>query len=498
MMNTKPVFRAVVPREGLIFEKSQADKPGTRLPKLTVNAADPAATLGAEHLRQTAPTIPQLSEPEVVRHFTRLSMMNYQIETGIYPLGSCTMKYNPKLNEDLARDPHMALAHPMAPEELTQGHLAIIHELERDLAEITGLPGVSTQPAAGAHGEYTALMVAAAYFKSRGEKRDIVVTPDTSHGTNPASAAIAGFECVEIPTDESGVLHADAVKKVVEQYGPRIGVLMVTNPNTLGRFESNMGEISEIIHKAGGLVYSDGANLNAILGVVKPADYGTDLMHINLHKTFSTPHGGGGPGSGPICVRADLEPFLPSPRVVKDGDNFRWNHDRPKSIGKVKSFFGNYGVLVRAWAYIRVHGAEGLRDIAENAVLNANYIKAKLQDLYPEGFPGPTLHESVLCDRKIKEFGVTTTDVAKMLLDEGMHPPTVHFPLVVKGALMIEPTETESLEELDRFIDAMRRIYARAESGEAKGKTFPLQTPVGRLDETLAARQPKLRWQPNA
>ncbi len=488
-------YQTVIPAEPVIFELSQDEKPGLRLPTLTVPKTEPSAVFSHSELRSSEPCLPQLSEPEVVRHFTRLSMQNYNIDASIYPLGSCTMKYNPRINEDLARMPEVALMHPMMPEQLCQGHLQMIYELEQDLGEISGLPAVSLQPAAGAQGEFSALKVAAAYFASRGEaERTVVVTPDSAHGTNPASAALCGFSLVEIPTGKDGIVSVEALKDFLNG---RLAVVMMTNPNTLGRFESNIEDIARAVHKAGGLVYCDGANLNAILGYARPGDFGVDIMHINLHKTFSTPHGGGGPGAGPICCRADLEPFLPTPRVQKKGDRFyTWvEQDPKKTVGKVKSFYGNYGVLVRAWTYIRMIGPEGLRETAKNAVLSANYIKAKLKDLYPETFEGPTLHEAVLCDKKIKEHGITTAELAKMLLDYGVHPPTVYFPLIVSGALMIEPTETENLEELDRFIFAMRDSFERAARGETKGQTFPTKTPRTKIDETAAARKPTLTWQ---
>lgn len=491
-----PVWHQVIPKEPLSFEISDDAKPGMPLPdcgEASLPAVDLSRTLGSDALRNDSIMVPQLSEPEVVRHFTRLSMLNYQIDAGIYPLGSCTMKHNPRINEAIARSPAVASAHPDLPDDLCQGHLRVMYELAADLAEITGLPAVTLQPAAGAQGEFAALKVASAYFKDIGQDRRVVITTDSAHGTNPSSAAICGFDVVEVPTQSDGLVHPEDVLGAISD---KVAVFMVTNPNTLGRFERFLPEISAQIHRAGGLVYCDGANLNAILGVTRPAEFGADMIHINLHKTFSTPHGGGGPGSGPICCIEKLRPYLPDPRIERQADGIfrRVRGQNPKTIGAVKSFFGNFGMLMRAWTYIRSNGPEGLRAISDNAVLNANYLKARLVDLYPEGLPGPTLHEAVLTDKLLKAHGVTTAELAKMLLDYGVHPPTVYFPLIVKGAIMIEPTESEGLAELDRFVYAMRQCFAEAREGQWKDRRAPELVPRTKIDETRAARNPTLTW----
>ncbi len=494
---TQSTTQNIIPEEPLIFERSQDDKRGYLVTNdhKSFSSSNILQKFSKESLRNENDLkfLPQLSEPEVIRHYTRLSLKNYQIDLGIYPLGSCTMKYNPRINEDLARQGDVAHLHPMTPGRLSQGHLQIMWELEKFLGEITGLPAVSLQPAAGAQGEFTAIKVAQAYFHSKNLKNKTkIITTDSAHGTNPATAALCGYEVIEIPTSSQGVVTKSELEKVLTD---EVAVLMVTNPNTLGKFEKDIFEISEMVHAKGGLVYCDGANLNAIMGITRPGDFGADIMHINLHKTFSTPHGGGGPGSGPICCREFLRSFLPIPQIKKNGSEFFLDHSEKLSIGKVKSFYGNFGMFIRAWTYILSHGGKGLKEISENAILNANYIKSKLVDLFPEPFPGDVLHEVVLSDKKIKSLGLSTSDIAKALLDYGIHPPTVHFPLIAKGALMVEPTESEGKDELDRFINAMRDIYARTESGELKPETSPLRTPRQKIDETTAARHPILKWE---
>jgi glycine dehydrogenase subunit 2 len=444
-------------------------------------------------VREDISGFPELSEREVVRHFTRLSKLNYANDEGLYPLGSCTMKYNPKVQEKIARLDGFCEAHPLLPERASQGSLQVMAELERFLCEITGMNAFTLQPAAGAQGEFTGIKMVRAYHESQGDPRQVVLIPDSAHGTNPASAHLCGYRVEEIASDDKGCIHLGDLKARV---GADVAVLMLTNPNTLGVFERQIGEVCEVLHDAGALVYLDGANLNAFVGVARPGDMGVDLMHTNLHKTFSTPHGGGGPGSGPVGATQALARFLPVPRVVADGPTWRWSSDFPQSIGKVHCFHGNFGMHVRAAAYILANGAEGLREIAESAVLNANYLRKRLQGTYHLPYDSPSLHEVILSDRNLEKHGVKTLDVAKRLMDYGFHPPTIYFPLIVKGALMIEPTESEGIEELDAFVDAMLHIAREAEEEPEILHAAPHTTPVGRLDEAAAARKPLLRWSP--
>ena len=477
--------RGLILNEKLLFEHSAPGRRGYDLPPLDV----PEASLPADLVREDIPGFPEVSEIDVVRHFTRLSTWNYGVDSGFYPLGSCTMKYNPKVNETAARLAGFATLHPQAPESLCQGALALMHGLQEALAEISGFPAITLQPAAGAQGELAGMLVIRAWQEARGERRTKVLIPDTAHGTNPATAALCGYDVVPVPSN--GKLSAAAVR---ERMDHEVAALMVTNPNTLGLFENEIREISDIVHEKGGLVYCDGANLNALLGVARPGDMGLDVMHFNLHKTFATPHGGGGPGSGPVGVRADLAPFLPVPVVVREGERFRLDYDRPASIGRLKAFHGNFGVLVRAWAYILSMGGEGLSRVAQMAVLNANYVRSRLEKTFHLPHVARSLHEVVFSDRDLGG-GCHTLDLAKRLIDYGFHPPTIYFPLVVKGAIMIEPTETESLENLDQFCAAMLAVAGEAEETPELLRRAPVRTRIGRLDETKAARQPRLRWE---
>jgi glycine dehydrogenase subunit 2 len=430
--------------------------------------------------------LPEVSEPQVVRHFVNLSNLNMSVDTHFYPLGSCTMKYNSKRNERAARLAGLADLHPYQPDQTLQGMLELLWSLQRMLQEISGLPACSLQPAAGAHGELAALLVAAAYFRDRGERRTKVIVPDSAHGTNPASATMAGFHSVTVKT-QNGVVNLEGLKA---QLGDDVAVFMITNPNTVGVFEPKIRQIAEAVHARGGLIYLDGANMNAVLGISRPGDWGADMQHFNPHKTFSGPHGGGGPGAGPICVTEALAPYLPAPVVVRDENQYRLDYDRPKSIGRVRAFFGNTGVLVRAYSYIRTHGPDGLRQVAENAVLNANYLLAQVQDQLPVPQGSRCMHEFVATAAELKKSrGVSAMDLAKRLLDYGTHAPTVYFPLTVKEAVMIEPTETESKEALDAFAAAVRQIVR--EDPELLHQA-PLTTPVSRPDEVRAAREPVL------
>jgi glycine dehydrogenase subunit 2 len=476
--------------EALLFERSRPGRRGAEIPAPDVPRADVEALLGPL-ARADLPGLPELSEVDVVRHFTRLSTWNAAVDLGLYPLGSCTMKYNPKLNERVARLPGFAATHPLSPAERVQGMLALFHALERLLAEISGMDRVTLQPAAGAQGELAGIMMIRAYHEARGEKRTRVLVPDSAHGTNPASAALNGYEVVSVASGDDGILHPEAVAAAMDD---GVAALMVTNPNTLGLFERHIAEICEIVHARGGLVYGDGANLNALLGLSRPGDMGIDVMHMNLHKTFSTPHGGGGPGAGPVAVKALLAPHLPVVERRADG-SFAWQDDLPGTIGRLHGSHGNVGMLVRAYAYILSLGADGLRHCSEMAVLNANYLLARLGDAFHVPYPGPVMHECVLSDRNLAEHGVTTMDVAKRLIDHGYHPPTIYFPLIVPGALMIEPTESESLEGLDRFADTLLEIADEARRDPASVRAAPHRTRLRRLDETLAARKPVLRWQ---
>jgi glycine dehydrogenase subunit 2 len=487
--------RGLAYEEPLLFERSRPGRVGAALPALDVPEVDLARELPAGALRDDLPGLPELSEVEVVRHFTRLSTWNAAVDLGLYPLGSCTMKYNPKLNERAARLPGFALVHPLQPAAGVQGLLALMHRLEGALAEVSGMDAVSLQPAAGAQGELAGIMMIRAYHEHRGERRRKVLVPESAHGTNPASAALNGYEIVGVPAGDDGVLHPATVAEAMDD---QVAALMVTNPNTLGIFERHIAAICEVVHAKGGLVYGDGANLNAMLGVTRPGDQGIDVMHFNLHKTFSTPHGGGGPGAGPVGVKASLAPFLPVPLVrERPGGRYELADDLPHSIGRLHGSYGNVGMLVRAFAYIRSLGPEGLRRCSEMAVLNANYLLARLRDRWHVPFDQPVMHECVLSDRALADTGVTTIDVAKRLIDYGYHPPTIYFPLVVHGALMIEPTESETPEELDRFVAALQAIEAEARTDPEQVRTAPHRTRHARLDETRAARKPVLRWQPD-
>ena len=479
----------------LIFELSSPGRVAWSLPEADVPEADAKKLLPVKHLRSDAPDLPEVSEFDVVRHYSRLSRMNYGVDTHFYPLGSCTMKYNPKLHEDMARLAGFAKVHPLAPEASAQGALQLMHELARDLAEIAGMDAVSLQPAAGAQGELAGVLMIRAYHQSRGEKRTKVLVPDSAHGTNPASTAIAGYEVVEVKSLPNGEVDVDALVRTLET---DVAAFMITVPNTLGMFEPRIGEITELCHAKGVQVYMDGANLNAILGITRPGDLGFDVCHFNLHKTFTTPHGGGGPGAGPVGVKAHLEPFLPVPMVTKDGDEYALDWKRPRSIGKLQAFWGNFGMLVRAYTYIRTMGPDGLRAVSDNAILNANYIMKRLERDYDVAVPGPCMHECVLSARRQKKVGVTATDIAKRLLDLGFYAPSTYFPLIVEEALMIEPTETESKETLDAFFDAMIQIAREAETSPAVIHDAPVTTPVRRLDQTKAAREPNLKWKPRA
>jgi len=479
--------------EPLLFERSRPGRRGAELAVADVPAVEAHSLLGNAAASRDVQGLPELSEVDVVRHFTRLSTWNAAVDLGIYPLGSCTMKYNPKLNEHVARLPGFAAAHPLSPPERVQGLLALFHGLERLLAEISGMDHVTLQPAAGAQGELTGIMMIRAYHEERGDRRRQVLVPDSAHGTNPASAALNGYDVVAVPSGPDGILHPEDVEALMSD---QVAALMVTNPNTLGLFESHIGPICEIVHRHGALVYGDGANLNALLGVARPGDMGIDVMHFNLHKTFSTPHGGGGPGAGPVGVKEPLAAFLPTPVVVRDGESFGFDHDRPKSIGRLHASYGNVGMLVRAYTYILSLGAAGLRRCSEMAVLNANYLLERLRGAFSVPYDQPVMHECVLSDRQLADSGVTTLDVAKRLIDHGYHPPTIYFPLVVPGAMMIEPTESESLESLDRFAETLLAIAEEAHRDPERLHRAPEHTRLSRLDETRAARRPVLRWEP--
>jgi glycine dehydrogenase subunit 2 len=436
--------------------------------------------------------LPELGEVDVVRHYTELSRRNFGVDSGFYPLGSCTMKYNPKVNENVARLHGLCDLHPYQPEEDVQGALRLMHELQQALREITGMASFTLQPSAGAHGELTGVMVMQAYFKKKGQKRTKVIVPDSSHGTNPATAAYCGYEVVTIKSGQDGDLDLDDLRQHMDE---TVAGLMLTNPNTLGLFDKTICDITKIVHEKGGLVYYDGANMNAIMGKARPADMGYDIVHLNLHKTFSTPHGGGGPGSGPVGVVKALEPYLPIPRVIHVNGRYALDYDHPLSIGKVKAFYGSFGILVRAYAYIKALGAEGLKDASEQAVLNANYLMKRLKGYYDLPYDRTCMHEFVLSGRRqAHKNGVHTLDIAKRLLDLGFHAPTIYFPLIVEEAIMIEPTETENKQTLDEFAEAMIQIAKECEENPQLVKAAPQTTPVKRLDNTLAARQPVLTW----
>jgi glycine dehydrogenase subunit 2 len=526
--------------EALLFEKSAPGKRAYKLPPLDVPAVSADTLLGSA-VRRERPELPELSEIELIRHFTRLSTWNYAIDLGMYPLGSCTMKYNPRVNELVARIEGLAEAHPYRPESLAQGVLEIFDLLQRCLLEITGMDAITLQPAAGAHGEFTGILLTRAWHESQGNPRKKVLIPDSAHGTNPATAAFSGYVVENLKSNALGGIDLEALARRVNE---DTAALMLTNPSTLGVFENEIHKIADILHAKGALLYMDGANMNALVGKVRPGDFGVDVMHLNLHKTFSTPHGGGGPGSGPVACKRFLEPFLPIPVLVRSGNGsessvesgmaacpdagdwedtnaeptadgcpplfrapfpntnlnqnqggaLRWEYNRPQSIGRVRAFYGNTGMFIRALAYILANGPDGLRQTTEDAVLNANYIRKKLEGIYELPYKTPSMHEVVFSDKRQAAHGVKTGDIAKRLIDYGFHPYTVSFPLIVHGALMIEPTESESREELDLFVDAMRSIAREAEENPELVKTAPHSTRVSRLDEVQAARKPILRW----
>jgi glycine dehydrogenase subunit 2 len=479
--------------QALIFEISKPGRVGYSLPEMDVPTVELEQLLPEGYIREEAPELPEVFELDIMRHYTALSNRNHGIDSGFYPLGSCTMKYNPKINENVARFAGFAHIHPLQDESSVQGALELMYDLQEHLIEITGMDQVTLQSAAGAHGEWTGLMMIRAYHEANGDtKRTKVIVPDSAHGTNPASATVAGFETITVKSNEHGLVDLEDLRRVV---GEDTAALMLTNPNTLGLFEENILEMAEIVHNAGGKLYYDGANLNAVLSKARPGDMGFDVVHLNLHKTFTGPHGGGGPGSGPVGVKADLIPFLPKPLVTKRGDEFVLDYDRPQSIGRVKPYYGNFGINVRAYTYIRSMGPDGLKAVTEYAVLNANYMMRRLAPHFDLPFDRHCKHEFVLSGRRQKKLGVRTLDIAKRLLDFGYHPPTIYFPLNVEECIMIEPTETESKETLDGFIDKMIQIAREAEENPEIVQEAPHSTVVGRLDETLAARKPVLRYQ---
>lgn len=480
--------------EGLIFEKSSPGKRAYRMAELDVPAVDPKTLLGSA-TREDLGVMPELSEIEIIRHFTRLSTWNYAIDLGMYPLGSCTMKYNPRVNEAVARLEGIADAHPYQPESLSQGCFGIMKLLSDCLLEITGMDAITLQPAAGAHGEFTGILLVRAYHESRGNARKKILIPDSAHGTNPATAAVVGYEVANLKSNAHGMVDLAELERMVDE---DTAALMLTNPSTIGVFESDIHKIADILHAKGALLYMDGANMNALVGKTRPGDFGVDVMHLNLHKTFSTPHGGGGPGSGPVACKAILEPFLPTPVLVtRANGSLGLAYDRPQSVGRVRAFYGNFGMFVRALAYILANGPDGLRQTTEDAVLNANYLRAKLEGTFDLPYKAPSLHEVVFSDRKQARNGVKTGDMGKRLIDYGFHAYTVSFPLVVPGAMMIEPTESESREELDLLVNALQQIAREAEENPELVQTAPHTTRLARLDETTAARKPILRWKPS-
>ena len=488
-MNVGAPVRTQGPDEGgSLHERSRSGRRAWSLPALDVPQALPPEPLR----RRTAPALPEVSEVDVVRHFTRLSQTNYGIDTGIYPLGSCTMKHNPKVAETVAAFPGFLRLHPLQPDLTVQGSLELLWRLERALCAITGMARATLQPPAGACGEMTGLLIMRAHHREAGESRTKVIIPDSAHGTNPASVRLAGFDAVPVPSDARGLVDVAALERLCDE---QVAGLMLTNPNTLGLFETDIERVTDVVHRAGGLVYYDGANLNAILGRCRPGDMGFDIVHINTHKTFATPHGGGGPGAGPVGVVERLEPYLPGPVVERTQDGFALDHDRPRSIGRMHGFHGNVGVLVRAYAYVFAHGADGLRAVSERAALNANYLRSLIEESYPAAYPGRPMHEFVATARGLKEaHDVRAMDVAKRLIDLGFHPSTVYFPLVVEEAMMIEPTETETKETLEAFAAALLQVAREAAEDPELLHRAPVTTPVRRLDEARAARHLTLRW----
>jgi glycine dehydrogenase subunit 2 len=484
----------IVDDTALIFEKSRPGRKTWLLPE--PDGAPLEKLIPAKYLRKTPPRFPEVAELEVVRHYTRLSQKSFSIDTNFYPLGSCTMKYNPKINEKIASMPGFARLHPHQPDSEVQGALQLMFDLQGFLAEISGMDAVTLQPAAGAQGELTGILLIKAYLAEKGQaQRTEVLIPDSAHGTNPATCTLAGFKAVSVKSNARGGVDLDDLKK---KLGDKTAALMITNPSTLGLFEDQIVAIAKLMHDAGAQVYMDGANMNAIQGITRPGDFGVDVMHFNLHKTFSTPHGGGGPGSGPVACKKHLEPYLPVPRVVKRGDAYALDSDRPKSIGRVKAFFGNFGMHVRCYAYIRTHGPEGLRRNAENAVLNANYLKSLVSSRFKIAFDRPCMHEFVIDGSPLRKLGIQTFDVAKRLLDYGFHPPTIYFPLIVRDCLMIEPTESENRETLDQFAAVLIKILDEAKTDPDMVHHAPHTMPVGRLDELKAAREPIVRYQPKS
>jgi glycine cleavage system P protein (glycine dehydrogenase) subunit 2 len=479
--------------EPLLFEISSPGKQGYQLPELDVPAVDPAEALGSANVRAEIEGFPEVSEVDAIRHFTRLSTWNYAIDLGLYPLGSCTMKYNPRINELVARTEGLCWIHPYQPDSLSQGAMEILATLEHALLEITGMDAVTLQPAAGAHGELTGMLLVRAMLEAGGNPRRTVIVPDSAHGTNPATVRMAGYEVANIASNDRGMLDTAALERMVDQ---DTAALMLTNPNTVGVFEVRIREIAQILHAKGAQLYMDGANMNALAGIARPGDFGVDVMHLNLHKTFSTPHGGGGPGSGPVAVKQHLEPFLPTPRLARVNEAWRWNYDRPQSIGRVRAFYGNFGVFVRALAYIQAHGGPGLKRATMDALLNANYLRQRLEPHYQIAYAAPSMHECVFSDSRQAAHGVSTGAIAKRLIDYGFHPYTVSFPLIVHGALMIEPTETESKRELDLFAEALIDIAKEAEQDPQLVLGAPYSTRTSKVDEVAAARKPVLKWRP--
>ena len=475
-----------------LMEISKKGRKAYSLPMLDIDDIEIEDMIDGKYMRKSQLNLPEVSELDIARHYTLLSNKNFGVDTGFYPLGSCTMKYNPKINEDMASNLSFTEIHPYQPQKTAQGSLKLMYDLSKMFCEITGMDEVTLQPSAGSHGEFTGLMMIKAYHESKGDfKRTKIIVPDSSHGTNPASAAMANFKIVQVESDKNGAVDIEKLKSVLDD---EVAALMLTNPSTLGLFEKNIKEIAELVHNTGGLLYYDGANMNAIMGITRPGDMGFDVVHLNLHKTFSTPHGGGGPGSGPVGVKKELIPFLPVPIVEKENDNYILNYDKPNSIGKIKNFYGNFGVLVKAYTYILTMGKEGLKEASQVAVLNANYLKEKLKEYYYLPIDTVCKHEFVLGGISKELSDVKTMDIAKRLLDYGYHPPTVYFPLIIKEAIMIEPTETENLETLDRFIDAMIKIAKEAKENPEVLKTAPHNTIVKRVDETRAVKVPVLTW----
>jgi glycine dehydrogenase subunit 2 len=481
--------------EPLVFERGSPGRTAYSFDDEENIGDEKSISIPSPMLREPIRDFVELSEVDIVRHFTRISQWNYGVDTGLYPLGSCTMKYNPKVNEEAARMPGFAGLHPYQPDYLSQGALQLMYELEGFLSEVTGMDRVTLQPAAGAHGELTGMLIIRAYFAHRGKQRTKVLVPDTAHGTNPASISMCGYRAVPVKSNASGIINTDSVVSLMDE---GVAAIMMTNPNTLGIFESNIKEIASVVHAKGGIVYCDGANLNALMGTVKIGDLGVDMVHINLHKTFSTPHGGGGPGAGPLAVKERFAPFLPLPFIRKKNGMFRLEYSGPESIGKVRSFYSNFLICVRAYAYILSMGGRGLKRASTTAVVNANYIRSKLKKYFYLPYEVPCMHECVFTDKKQQEHHVTTLDIAKRLIDYGFHPPTIYFPLVVNGALMIEPTETEGKESLDQFIEAMISIAREAESSPELLKNAPVRARITRVNEVAAARYPVLRWNPKA